>query len=73
MNFYYLVIIMKRVEISILVAVIFSAIFSNVLVFDSEYNKLKSNIVRVHILANSNSESDQLLKYKIKDVMFLAC
>lgn len=69
-NFYYLVIIMKRVEISLLVAVILSAIFSNVLIFDSEYNKLKSNIVRVHILANSNSASDQLLKYKIKDDIY---
>ena len=56
---------MKRIEISILIAFMFSVIFSNVLVFGNEYNRLKSNIVRVHILANSNSTTDQLLKYKI--------
>ena len=63
-------IIINRIEISILIAFIFSVIFSNVLVFGNEYNRLKSNIVRVHILANSNSTTDQLLKYKIKDDIY---
>lgn len=58
---------MKKLEISVLIGFIFSIIVSNLLIFFERYDKLKGNIIRLHILANSNSQEDQLLKYKIKD------
>ena len=58
---------MKKIEISVLIAFIFSIVVSNLLIFFEKYDKLKDGVIRVHILANSNSQDDQLLKYKIKD------
>ncbi|MBP0979293.1 MAG: stage II sporulation protein R [Oscillospiraceae bacterium] len=58
---------MKKIEVSVLIAFIFSIVLSNLLIFFEKYDKLKDSVIRVHILANSNSKEDQLLKYKIKD------
>lgn len=58
---------MKKLEVSILLAFIFSIILSIILPFFNKCDKLKENIIRVHILANSDSRQDQRLKYKIKD------
>lgn len=58
---------MKKVEILTLLSFILSIFFSNILIFSNKYDRLKDNVIRVHILANSNSKKDQNLKLKIKD------
>ena len=58
---------MKKSEVIILITFILSIILSNLLIFFNKYDKLLDSIIRIHILANSNTKEDQLLKYKIKD------
>lgn len=58
---------MKKIEKSILVGLIFSIFISSLLPFCDKCGRLKKNIIRLHVIANSNSEQDQALKLKIKD------
>lgn len=58
---------MKKTEIVILSSIIFSIILSSYLIFFNKYDKLIDDVIRIHILANSNSKEDQILKYQVKD------
>lgn len=58
---------MKIFKITFILAFILSIFISNLLPFFCECDKLKDSVIRIHVLANSNSEKDQLLKYKVKD------
>ncbi|MBO5106222.1 MAG: stage II sporulation protein R [Clostridia bacterium] len=51
---------------AILAAMLFSMIFS-LAGFEAKCNDLKQNILRLHIIANSDSAEDQALKLKIRD------
>lgn len=51
---------------AILAALLFSMIFS-LAGFEAKCNDLKQNILRLHIIANSDSAEDQALKLKIRD------
>ena len=55
-------------EASICVAMIISVVFS-ITGFQKECDKLRSDVLRLHILANSDSEEDQALKLKIRDAV----
>lgn len=57
---------MKRLEISILLAVIFCAAVS-LLAFDRECEDIRGSVLRLHVLANSDSEEDQQLKLRVRD------
>lgn len=51
-------------------AVILSVIFALVIVFvGTTYKEVNKDYLRIHIRANSNSEQDQIIKYKIKDAV----
>ncbi len=39
--------------------------------FDTSCEKIRQNVLRLHILANSNSEFDQQLKLKVRDAVLL--
>lgn len=52
--------------IALLAALLFSMIFS-LAGFEEKCNDLKQNILRLHIIANSDSEEDQAIKLKIRD------
>lgn len=58
---------MKKIEKSILVGLIFSIFISSLLPFCNKCGTIKKNIIRLHVIANSNSQQDQSLKLKIKD------
>lgn len=45
---------------------IFSVMFS-MLNFSSKCDSISEKILRLHIIANSNSKQDQLLKIKVRD------
>lgn len=57
----------KRIfEISLIIGLCFSFLLSLV-GFDAECARIKDNVFRIHILANSDSQIDQNLKLKVRD------
>lgn len=59
---------MKRLEISVLFALIFCAVVS-LLALNGEYDQVRDSVLRLHILANSDSLRDQELKLKVRDAL----
>lgn len=57
---------MKIIIKTLVFIFVFSLLFS-VLSFDSECKGISNELLRIHILANSNSESDQQLKLMVRD------
>lgn len=60
----------KLFNISLCFALI-SSMFLVLLDFDASCNELRKNVLRLHIIANSNSDEDQMLKLKIRDQILL--
>lgn len=56
----------KILNISLLMALI-SGVFLSLASFDTSCEELRHNVLRLHIIANSNSDYDQQLKLKIRD------
>lgn len=54
-------------NISLLMGLILAIVFSNFFSFVNEYQALETGVLRMHILANSDSEADQSLKIKVRD------
>lgn len=61
----------KKIRISVLVSLIICICLSCVN-FDAKCEDLKSNVLRLHIIANSDSEEDQALKLKVRDAILLS-
>lgn len=62
------VLLMKKriIEISLCLALIASAFFS-VYAFDNDCKDLRNEVLRLHILANSDSDEDQQIKLAVRD------
>lgn len=58
---------MKKTEIAILAGLIISIILTNFSVFSDNCNHLRQDVLRLHIIANSDKDCDQNLKLKIRD------
>lgn len=56
----------RNIELGVLIGLI-CAIFLSFSGFDSACNNIRQNILRLHILANSDSDADQEIKLKIRD------
>lgn len=56
----------RNIELSILFGLIFAILLSFAR-FDAACSDIRENVVRLHIIANSDSKSDQELKLKIRD------
>ena len=56
----------KRLRVSLLLGLI-CAIFMSLTSFNASCDDLRQNVLRLHIIANSNSKADQALKLKIRD------
>ncbi len=56
----------RMIEISVCIALIFSAFFS-VYKFDIDCRDLRDDVIRLHILANSDSAEDQQVKLAVRD------
>ncbi len=61
----------KIAEISIAIGLIVSIVFS-VIGFGAECNEIRNNVIRLHILANSDNEKDQAVKLLVRDEL-LSC
>lgn len=57
---------MKRLELSMLLALVFAAVLSFAS-FESECKEIRQSVLRMHVLANSDSEEDQELKLSVRD------
>ncbi len=57
---------MKRIEISVLAALIFSIVLS-MCTLETECGQIRESVLRLHVLANSDSGADQELKLKVRD------
>ena len=60
---------MKRTEFAILTGLILSIIVSSFSAFASSCENVRSEVLRLHILANSNSDEDQALKLSVRDAI----
>lgn len=58
---------MKKTDIILLGGLIGAILFSNFAQFESTLSGLENEVLRMHILANSDSEEDQQLKIKVRD------
>ncbi len=57
---------MKRIEISLLMALVFAAVLS-MSAMNVESEAIRGSVLRLHVLANSDSERDQTLKLRVRD------
>ncbi len=60
---------MKKTEFALLVGLIISVIISSVSAFASSCESVRGEVLRLHILANSDSNADQALKLKVRDAI----
>ena len=58
---------MKKFEIAIIFGFIFSVIASSISGFALECDTMRNSVLRLHIIANSDSEIDQQLKLAVRD------
>lgn len=58
---------MKRIELSIIIGFILTLIVSSQAAFAKDCTQLRKEVLRIHILANSDTEEDQNLKLKVRD------
>lgn len=63
--------LIKKIEISIAIALIFCTTFS-IFSFARTSQKVRSEVLRLHIIANSDSAFDQNLKLAVRDALLLA-
>ncbi len=59
-----------KIEASVLVAVIICCIF-NITAFSKQCDSIREKMLRMHVIANSNSVADQELKLKVRDAVLL--
>lgn len=57
---------MKRIEISLLIAFVFGIVLS-MSALNVECDEIRGSVLRMHVLANSDDETDQNLKLKVRD------
>lgn len=60
--------LIRRLEISIAVALVITSVFSLVS-FAASCGDVRRDVLRMHIIANSNSDEDQALKLKVRDAV----
>lgn len=59
-------------EISLLIAFIFTIALSSAVSTDKTCDEIKDKILRLHVIANSDTEEDQSLKLKVRDELLRA-
>ena len=57
----------RKLEIALVIGLIVSIVFCSVGSFASTCEGIRENVLRLHILANSDSKEDQALKLKVRD------
>ncbi len=60
---------MKRWELSLIIGMVAAVIFTSLGAFGVECRKVSGQVLRLHVLANSDSPEDQALKLKVRDAV----
>lgn len=60
---------MKKIDIALLIGVIAAVLFSAASVVNKNVESISDKVLRLHILANSDSDEDQALKLKVRDAV----
>lgn len=60
--------IIRRIEISILISLVLCSIL-NITSFSNQCNGIRDKMLRMHVIANSDSKADQTLKLKVRDAV----
>ena len=60
--------LIRRFEISLAAAFVITSIFSFVS-FAASCGDVRHNALRMHVIANSDSDEDQILKLKVRDAV----
>lgn len=63
---------MKKMELSMIIGMAGAIVISSWTQFTGSLFDLQENVLRLHILANSDSMEDQLLKYEVRDSLIEA-
>lgn len=58
---------MKKIEKALLFGLILSILVGSFSAFASDCSTIRESVLRLHILANSDSDEDQALKLKVRD------
>lgn len=61
----------QMIEIAVAIGLVISVLFS-VIGFSADCNEVRNNVIRLHILANSDAEEDQRVKLLVRDAL-LSC
>ena len=56
-----------RLDLAVLLGTACAVILANIAAFGMECETLRQDVVRLHILANSDSASDQQIKLRVRD------
>ncbi|WRS27140.1 stage II sporulation protein R [Oscillospiraceae bacterium MB08-C2-2] len=62
---------MKRLDLAVLIGAVLAIALSSFTTFAQECDAVRENVVRLHILANSDSQADQELKLAVRDAVLL--
>jgi len=60
---------MKKIDIALFIGLIFTIFISSANAFAKNLDGISDSVVRLHILANSDSKEDQALKLKVRDAI----
>lgn len=58
---------MKKINSALIIGFVLTVFFSGIISFNKDYSHLQENVLRLHIIANSDSDEDQKLKLQIRD------
>lgn len=59
--------LLSKINLAIIIGIIIAIVTSPFTAFAKECDEIRENVLRLHILANSNSDEDQALKLKVRD------
>ncbi len=62
---------MKKIELAILTGLVLAIFLTQFTAFANSCNTVREDTLRLHVLANSNSENDQNLKLAVRDELLL--
>ncbi|MBQ8732516.1 MAG: stage II sporulation protein R [Oscillospiraceae bacterium] len=60
---------MKRIELALIFGLLTALLFADTAAFGKECQQISSEVLRLHIPANSDSEADQAVKLEIRDAI----
>lgn len=64
---------MKRFEIAMALGLLLTVLLSSVVTFAQGAEQVRQDVLRIHIIANSNSDRDQEIKFKVRDRILAEC